>query len=168
MKKLIIMAMLMAPVSLFAQKFGHVNAQEIMAAMPEYTTAQNEVQALQKTYEEDLTRMQDELKKKGEEYDKLLKENPNTPDNVKSRREQELQDLYQRIQQSYQDNQQELQKVSQEKMQNITTKIVNAIKEIGQAGGYVYIMELNGGVPYISTTLSTDVTSQVKTKLGLK
>jgi outer membrane protein len=112
--------------------------------------------------------MQDELKKKGEEYDKLLKENPNTPDNVKSRREQELQDLYQRIQQSYQDNQQELQKVSQEKMQNITTKIVNAIKEIGQAGGYVYIMELNGGVPYISTTLSTDVTSQVKTKLGLK
>jgi outer membrane protein len=168
MKKLIIMAMLMAPVSLFAQKFGHVNVQEIMLAMPEYTTAQNEVQALQKTYEEDLTRMQDELKKKGEEYDKLLKENPNTPDNVKSRREQELQDLYQRIQQSYQDNQQELQKVSQEKMQNITTKIVNAIKEIGQAGGYVYIMELNGGVPYISTTLSTDVTSQVKTKLGLK
>jgi outer membrane protein len=136
--------------------------------MPEYTTAQNEVQALQKTYEEDLTRMQDELKKKSEEYDKALKETPNMPDNVKSRREQELQDLYQRIQQSYQDNQQDLQKVSQEKMQNITTKIVNAIKEVGQAGGYVYIMELNGGIPYISTTLSTDVTSQVKTKLGLK
>jgi outer membrane protein len=168
MKKLIIMAMLMAPVSLFAQKFGHVNVQEIMTAMPEYTTAQNEVQALQKTYEEDLTRMQDELKKKSEEYDKALKETPNMPDNVKSRREQELQDLYQRIQQSYQDNQQDLQKVSQEKMQNITTKIVNAIKEVGQAGGYVYIMELNGGIPYISTTLSTDVTSQVKTKLGLK
>jgi outer membrane protein len=169
MKKLIIMAMLMAPVSLFAQKFGHVNAQEIMAAMPEYTTAQNEVQALQKTYEEDLTRMQDELKKKGEEYDKALKENPNMPDNVKSRREQELQDLYQRIQQSYQDNQQELQKVSQEKMQAITTKVLNAIKEVGQAGGYVYIMDLTGGgVPYISTTLSTDVTSQVKAKLGLK
>ncbi len=168
MKKLIIMAMLMAPVSLFAQKFGHVNVQEIMTAMPEYTTAQNEVQALQKTYEEDLTRMQDELKKKSEEYDKALKETPNMPDNVKSRREQELQDLYQRIQQSYQDNQQDLQKVSQEKMQDITTKIVNAIKEVGQAGGYVYIMELNGGIPYISTTLSTDVTSQVKTKLGLK
>ncbi len=169
MKKLIIMAMLMAPVSLFAQKFGHVNVQEIMTAMPEYTTAQNEVQALQKTYEEDLTRMQDELKKKGEEYDKALKENPNMPDNVKSRREQELQDLYQRIQQSYQDNQQELQKVSQEKMQAITTKVLNAIKEVGQAGGYVYIMDLTGGgVPYISTTLSTDVTSQVKAKLGLK
>ena len=30
------------------------------------------------------------------------------------------------------------------------------------------INEINAGIPYISTTLSTDVTAQVKTKLGLK
>jgi outer membrane protein len=29
-------------------------------------------------------------------------------------------------------------------------------------------MEMNAGIPYISTTLSSDVTAQVKTKLGLK
>jgi outer membrane protein len=29
-------------------------------------------------------------------------------------------------------------------------------------------MEMGAGIPYISTTLSTDVTAQVKTKLGLK
>jgi outer membrane protein len=29
-------------------------------------------------------------------------------------------------------------------------------------------MDVSGGIPYISTTLSTDVTAQVKTKLGLK
>ena len=76
--------------------------------------------------------------------------------------------MYQKIQQSFQDNQQALQKASQEKMQAITAKVVDAIKQVGQAGGYVYIMEMGAGIPYISTTLSTDVTAQVKAKLGLK
>lgn len=39
MKKLILMLMLCAPVAAFAQKFGHVNAQEVMASMPEFLKA---------------------------------------------------------------------------------------------------------------------------------
>jgi outer membrane protein len=73
-----------------------------------------------------------------------------------------------KIAQSYQDNNQALQKASAEKMQAISTKIIDAIKSVGQAGGYVYIMDINGGVPFINTALSTDVTAQVKAKLGLK
>ena len=145
-------------------KFGHVNTQEIIQAMPEYQKAQTEIKALQDQYEADLKSMQDELTKKGEAFDK---EQATLPDNIKQRRQQELQDMYTKIQQSFQDNQQALQKASGEKMQAIQTKVLDAIKAIGQAGGYVYIME-NNSLPYISTTLSTDVTAQVKTKLGLK
>ena len=145
-------------------KFGHVNTQEIMQAMPEYAQAESEIKALQSQYEADLKSMQDELQKKGEAFDK---EQATLPDNIKQRRQQELQEMYQKIQQSYQDNQQALQKASNEKMQAITAKILDAIKAIGQTGGYVYIME-NNSLPYISTTLSTDVTAQVKAKLGLK
>ena len=39
---------------------------------------------------------------------------------------------------------------------------------MGQEGGYVYIMDISAGIPYISTTLSTDVTAEIKQKLGLK
>ena len=138
-------------------KFGHVNTQEIMQAMPEYAQAESEIKALQSQYEADLKSMQDELQKKGEAFDK---EQATLPDNIKQRRQQELQEMYQKIQQSYQDN-------HNEKMQAITAKILDAIKAIGQTGGYVYIME-NNSLPYISTTLSTDVTAQVKAKLGLK
>ena len=145
-------------------KFGHVNTQEIIQAMPEYQKAQTEIKALQDQYEADLKSMQDELQKKGEAFDK---EQATLPDNIKQRRQQELQDMYTKIHQSFQDNQQALQKASGEKMQAIQTKVLDAIKAIGQAGGYVYIME-NNSLPYISTTLSTDVTAQVKTKLGLK
>jgi outer membrane protein len=64
--------------------------------------------------------------------------------------------------------QEALAKEQSDKMQAITSKVVEAIKAVGQAGGYVYIMDMASGIPYISTTLSTDVTAQVKAKLGLK
>ena len=145
-------------------KFGHVNTQEIIQMMPEYNKAKTEIDALQAQYEADLKSMQDELQKKGEAFDK---EQASLPDNIKQRRQTELQEMYQKIQQSYQDNQQALQKASAEKMQVIQTKVLDAIKAVGQEGSYVYIME-NNSLPYISTTLSTDVTAQVKAKLGLK
>ena len=165
MKKLLFMILMLTPIAVMAQKFGHVNTQDIIQAMPEYTKAKNEIDALQKQYEADLKSMQDELQKKSQDYESNEK---TLPDNIKQRRQQELQEMYQKIQQSYQDNQQALAKASQEKMSAITAKVVDAIKQVGDAGGYVYIMELNGGIPYISNTLSTDVTAQVKTKLGLK
>ncbi|MDO5446838.1 MAG: OmpH family outer membrane protein [Prevotellaceae bacterium] len=165
MKKLLLIALLCAPMSVFAQKFGHVNSQEVITVMPEYTKAKTEIEELGKQYEADLKTMQDELQKKSEAYDK---EEKTLPDNIKQRRQQELQELYQRIQQSYQDNQQSLQKASAEKMQAISAKVGDAIQAIGKEGGYVYIMDVAAGIPYISTTLSTDVTAQVKAKLGLK
>ena len=146
-------------------KFGHVNTQEIIQAMPEYTAAKTEIDKLQEQYEADLKSMQDELQKKAEAFDK---EQASLPENIKQRRQTELQEMYQKIQQSYQDNQQALQKASQEKMQAITAKVLDAIKAVGQTGEFVIINEINAGIPYISTTLSTDVTAQVKTKLGLK
>ena len=146
-------------------KFGHVNTQEILQAMPEYTKAKSEIDALQAQYEADLKSMQDELQKKGDAFEK---EQATLPENIKNRRQQELQEMYQKIQQSFQDNQQALQKASSEKMQAITTKVLDAIKSVGQTGGYVYIMEMGAGIPYISTTLSTDVTAQVKSQLGIK
>ena len=146
-------------------KFGHVNTQEIIQAMPEYTAAKNDIDKLTAQYEADLKSMQDELQKKADAFDK---EQATLPDNIKQRRQTELQEMYQKIQQSYQDNQQALQKASSEKMQAITAKVLEAIKAVGQAGDYVIINEINAGIPYISTTLSTDVTAQVKTKLGLK
>ena len=146
-------------------KFGHVNTQEIIQAMPEFATARTEIEKLTQQYEADLKQMQEELQKKAETFEK---ESANLPDNIKQRREQELNDLYQRIQQTFQDNQQALQQAQQEKMQAITTKVIDAIKSVGQDGGYVYVMDMTAGIPYISTTLSTDVTVQVKAKLGLK
>jgi len=164
MKKLFIMMLMLAPMAAFAQKFGHVNSQEIIQIMPEFAKARGEIEALTKQYEADLKSMQEELQKKAESFEK---EESTLPENIKQRRQTELQDMYQKIQQSYQDNQQALAKEQSDKMQAITAKVLEAIKAVGTAGNYVYIMDITSGIPYISTTLSTDVTKDVKAKLGL-
>ncbi len=165
MKKILFAAlMLLAPLTMSAQKFGHFNSAEVVQLMPEYTTAQNELQTLAKQYEEDQKRMQDELQKKADDFQK---EQANMLENLRARREQELNDLYQRYQQSLADNQQAFQKAQAEKMQAISEKITNAVKQIGDAGGYVYIMDVTSGIPYISTKLSTDITPELKKALGI-
>ncbi len=166
MKKLILTALVALPLSVFAQqKFAHVNSTLIVQAMPEYTTAQNDIQKLATQYEEELKRMQDELQKKLKDY----QDNGATlPDATKQRREQELTDLNQRLEQYYQTSQQDLQKAQQTKLNEISEKVGAAIKEVGTAGGYVYVMDVSSGIPFINEAISTDVTDQVKAKLGIK
>ena len=164
-KKLIAILFFMAPLAIFAQKFGHLNSADIIQAMPEYKTAQTELQNLEKQYTNELQMMESELTKKSESYEA---EKATLPANIAQRREAELQELYARMQQYYQTSQQELAQASQEKMNALTEKITKAIKEVGVAGGYLYIFDLASGIPYISETLSTDVTGAVKTKLGIQ
>ena len=166
MKKFLLAIMMMAPLALSAQKFAHFNSADIIPNMKEYTTAQTEIQTMAKQFDDDLKLMQDELQKKTEEYQK---EQANLLENVRQRREQELNDLYQRMQQSYQDNQQSLQKTQQEKMGAIQQLVLDAVKKIGEAGGYIYVIDTNAGaIPFVNTTLSTDITADVKKAVGVQ
>ena len=163
MKKLILMLMLFAPVATFAQKFGHVNAQAVMESLPEFIKARGEVEAQAKQYDNDLQAMQKEIQTKAENYDR----NQSTMNEAKRKEtETELQNLYQKFQQAQQTNSQAIQKLQADKMQPIITKLQNAIKNVGKTGGYVYIMDVSSGIPYISETLSKDVTSDVKAELN--
>lgn len=163
MKKLVLMLMLCAPMAVFAQKFGHVDAQAVMQSLPEFIKARGDLEAQSKQYENDLKAMQDEIQRKSEDYDRT-KSTMNATKQQET--EAELQQMVQKYQQALQDNQQAFQKAQQDKMQPIMNKIMTAIKNVGKAGGYVYIMDVAGGVPYISDTLSQDVTADVKAEIN--
>lgn len=70
MKKLILMLMLCAPMTMFAQKFGHLDSQALLQSLPEATSVQQKLEAKGKEYEKQLADMQTELQRKAEEYDK--------------------------------------------------------------------------------------------------
>lgn len=162
MKKIIMVLMLMAPMATFAQKFGHVDAQSIMQAMPEFIKARGDLEAQSKEYENDLKAMQDELQRKSEAYEKT-KSTMNATKQQET--ETELQQMFTKIQQASQDYQQQIGKMQQEKLAPIMNKVTTAIQNVGKNGGYVYIMDASMGIPYISQTLSKDVTADVKAEL---
>ena len=46
LKKIALLLLLIAPMSVFAQKFGHINSQEILSVMPEYKKAQTDISTM--------------------------------------------------------------------------------------------------------------------------
>ena len=165
MKKMILTLLVVLPMSVFAQKFGHFNSTDIILYMPEYAAAQSKLQAQAKVYEDQLQEMQDELKLKYDAYDR---EKATMTDIQKQEREEELTAKNEIMQNYYQQSQKELEKAQQEERSKLSDKINQAIEEIGKTGGFVYIMDTTAGIPYISKTLSVDVTEQLKKKLGVK
>jgi outer membrane protein len=166
LKKIAFILLLIAPMSVFAQKFGHIKSQEILTALPEYAKAQTDIQAMQQQYENEMKRAQEDFQKK---YTEFQQEQANMPKNILERRQNELQQLSERAMQMQQDAQQDLQKSWMEMLEPIAKKIDDAIKAVGQEGGYVYIFDLNATqIPFVNETLSTDVTGAVKAKLGAK
>ena len=166
MKKILLAILMIAPLTIMAQaKFAHYNLADIVPHMKEYTTAQTELQTMEKQYSEDLKLMQEEIEKKLADYQK---EANNLLENVRLRREQELNDLQQRFQQSYQDNQLALEKASQEKMAMIYQKVNAAVKKLAEAGNYVYVVDLSvGAISFVNTAISTDITTQLQKELGV-
>ena len=166
LKKIALLLLLIAPMSVFAQKFGHIKSADVLTVMPEFTKAQTDIQAMQKQYEDEMKRATDELTKKYTEYQQ---EQANLPKNIQERRQKELQELQEKGMQFQQDAQQQLQKSYADMMEPIYKKIEDAIKAVGQEGGYTYILDLNRTeIPYVNEAQSTDVTAAVKAKVGIK
>lgn len=159
-------ALFALPLGMMAQsKFAHMNSQEIITAMPEFTQAQTELNNMSKQYQEELKRAEAEMNKK---YQEFVQQADSLPKNISERRQQELQDMAQRQQQFQQDAMQALDKASQEKMTPIYEKLDAAVQAVGKAEGVVYIFDLaRTPIAYIGTE-SIDVTAKVKAQLGIK
>ncbi len=164
MKKLLIALMLCAPMTMFAQKFGHLDSQALLQSLPEAVGVQNELQAKGNEYQKQLEDMQKELQSKAEAYDKAKSTMPTAK---QEETERELNDMYQKIQQTAQDNQKAFNEEQQKKLGPVLDKVRNAIEAVAKAGGYVYIMEKAAGQPlYVNEALSKDVTAEVKSQLA--
>ena len=163
MKKLILMLMLLAPMTMFAQtKFGYIDPQASLETLPEAQAVQKALQAKGDEYQKNLKAMQDELERKAKDYD-AQKATMSTTKQEET--EKQLQDMYTKIQQTAQDNQKAFNDEQQKQLGPILDKVRTAIQNVAKAGKYVYIMEKNAGQPlYINETLSDDVSAQVKTE----
>lgn len=95
MKKIILMLMVALPMLSTAQKLGHINSQELLAAMPELKVMQAQLDTLANQYEMQYANMQEEFNKKIVDF----QQNQSTMTaGVREFRQQELAEMEQRIQ----------------------------------------------------------------------
>jgi outer membrane protein len=148
-------------------KFGHINSDELIQALPEFDSANVKLEKFRKELLNALELMSVELNNKSEVYNK---ESKNYSDIVKQNKEQELVDMNKRIQEFQNNAQQQLQEKQAELFQPIMAKVDKTIKEIGKENGFVYIFTVGQGssLLYFDETKSTNVLPLAKTKLGIK
>lgn len=164
MKKILILFLMMAPLSLFAQKFGFVNSTEIAQVMPEYTKAVNELKVLQKQYADEREHITAEFEKKRKEFEAVK---DSLPESILQRRAVELEDLYTRLQQYDQTVYQSFEQARETKFATVNEKLQKAIQDVGREGAYICVFDIASGIPYISETLCENLDAKVKTKLGI-
>ena len=170
LKKIALVMLLALPMGVFALnlKFGHINAQEIITVMPEFTQAQTELQTLEKQLSDELQRSSEEFSKKYQEFQQAMAKD-SLPANIAERRQNELQDMSQKIDQFRQKAMQDMEKAQSDKMAPIYKKLDDAIKAVGAAEGVIYIFDLaRTAIPYINEAQSINLTSKVKAQLGIK
>ena len=147
-------------------KFGHINSDELIQAMPEYDSATVKLEKFRKELVNALELMGVELNNKNEAYQK---ESKNLSDIVKQTKEQELVDMQKRIQDFQNNAQTQLQNKQTEVFQPIYAKVDKAIKDVGKENGFLYVFDIaKGALLYYDETKSINVMPLVKTKLGLK
>ncbi|MBO5685844.1 MAG: OmpH family outer membrane protein [Alistipes sp.] len=163
LKLTLVVAMVLSSTTLFAQKLGRINSQEVIMAMPETAAMQTSLQAVQKDWEENLEAINVEFNNKLQEFQKNL----NTmSDAVRQIKEKELNDLRTRGSELQQMAQQDLGKKEQELMTPIIEKAQNAIKSVSKAGGFLAVSE-TGSLIYFDEANLTDITPLVKKELGI-
>ncbi len=148
-----------------AQKFGTINVQELIMAMPDRDSAVSKLQKFEEELGNQMETIQVELNTKYLDYQK--KQDSMTV-SVRQLKEKELEDLQRRMQEFQQVAQQDYQKMQQDLMTPVITKAQDAIKRVGKAQGLTFVFDVSsGGVIYQDEATVVDILPMVKQDLGI-
>ncbi|RFS23980.1 OmpH family outer membrane protein [Chitinophaga silvatica] len=169
MKKFVIIAFVavtgLFSVNAMAQsKVAHINAQALIAAMPEAKKAETDLQTYAQSLEGDGKALVDEYTKKMKEFDEKA---ATMTDNVKEIKTREIQDAQKRIQDYRDAAEQKVQNKQQELLKPIYDKARKAIEDVAKEKGYGYVIDSSAGILLVSPA-ADDILAAVKGKMGIK
>ena len=147
-----------------AQKFGHISSEQLLQQMPEYDSAQAQVEDLRSQYDLEIERLQVEINKKIEEYNNSEATMTNL---IREAKASEIQEMQMRLQNFAQTAQQDLQQQSMAFIQPVMDKARKAIEAVAKAQGLLYVFDLSQGNPVYTGPESVDLLPLVQAELGL-
>ncbi|MCH5172688.1 MAG: OmpH family outer membrane protein [Bacteroidales bacterium] len=164
MKKIFMFAALaMMSMTVSAQKFAHVNLNELVQLMPEMDDARLKIDAASREAGDAYQEMVNEFNTKYQAYQQKVS---TWSQATRETKEKELTDIQQRIQEFQQTVQAELQQQQQTLMAPIYKKAQDTVEQLGREGGYVYVFDVNAAL-YIDPAQSTDITAAARKILGI-
>lgn len=158
---------LLGSLTTFAQnlKFGHIDSNVLMENMPSRDSAMAVLETEFKEMEGILEDMQVEFNKK---YQTYVETQGTMSEIARKTKEQELQELQQRIQAYQVSAQQDLQKREAELLQPIMEEAKKAIEDVAAEQGFIYVFDTGSGVVLYHSDKSQDILPLVKKKLGIQ
>ncbi|WP_223845639.1 OmpH family outer membrane protein [Flavobacterium selenitireducens] len=140
-------------------KVAHVDVSEIMQKMPAMLDAQKQLEKLSTTYDTEYKTMVEEFQAKVKKYEE---DSTKVTEQVNEERSKEVQDMQKRIV-DYRDNaQKELQKKEADLVKPIMDKVKASIQKVGKAKGYQYV--LNAADLLVAD--GPNITADIKKDLG--
>ena len=146
-----------------ALKVGYVDSGSIFQIMPEKAKAEQELQAYAAELQAELQAMGAEYQAKIQDYQANQASMSNL---IRQSKEKEIVDLETRIAEFQGSADMALQSKEAELLTPIYEKIQKAVDAVGQEQGFTYILNKAGVVAFVGES-AIDITSDVKTKLGL-
>ncbi len=165
LKKFLVICLSALPCLAAAQtiKLGHIDSQVILYSLPETSAMDSTLKNLSNSYASEISSMQDEGKKKMNEYQQG---SAKWDDVTRQAKEEELRTLDTRIRNYQQNAEDNLQKKQQELSTPIREKVRQAIQQVGKEQGVAYIFDLANSTIVYKADNSLDLTNVVLKKLG--
>jgi len=142
-------------------KIAHINSESIMQALPEAVDAQRSLDALVGQWEAELQKMQDDWKKKFEDYDKkkLILTEQARADQERSLRESD-QSIVEFRNRKFGQNGELFQKQN-DVMKPIQNKLFQVLEDVAKEDGYDYIIDRSGEILVLYANEKNDLTQKV-------
>jgi len=122
-----------------AQKFGHIDAQKILTAVPGFQASSDEMERYQKEKEKQYLDLQTMIQNN---YQKYLAEKDALLPSIKASREKELQKEELKLQEFGTETQQRIQQKQQDLMAPLLKQIKDAIDIVAKENGFAYIFDI--------------------------
>ncbi|WP_418535610.1 OmpH family outer membrane protein [Odoribacter laneus] len=169
MKWLLLAVFTMAALGASAQqrpvKLGHIESSKLIAAMPEMAAAQKQLE----TKQDDIQKESQNLRTQWQNLVTDYQKNEATySDIIKTSKQQEIEELGQRIQKFEEIAMNEFKKAQDELLQPIMDKAHKAIQDVAKENSFTYIFDMNSGAILYASETSEDILPLVKKKLGIQ
>jgi outer membrane protein len=170
MKKIVVLITILFAIAsnkAIAQKFAYVDTEYILDLLPEYRSAQKQLNALSEDWQKEIELKMQDLEKAEKEFSA---EQVLMSDEMKKKRGVELKQMQDELREFRNKKfgfEGDLFKKRQELVKPIQDKVFDAVQKVAKARAYDFIFAKGGEVVMLYTNSKYDMSNEVLTELGI-